>query len=510
MAANGNGDLGSKLRGLRLAKGLKQSEVAARLAISPAYLNLIEKGHRPLPFPLLYSALGILGEDPERFMAGLGKGRVDAALRSLLDEPLLKSLELDSQSLAELSAEPRLAGTVAALFNLYKDTHSQLENAMARLAESERARTPKAGAIPEAMGFGYSPFDEVTDFLEAHHNWFPALEAAAERIRRDHGLSRQLHSEELSRMLEGEFGVKVEVAAFGRGSSVVQHLDKATGILRLSPALTEQRLKFQIAVAAGVLALEKLRFMETQAKGPFRHEETARLVKINLANYFAGALMLPYQEFFAEVQRSRYDAERLAGVFGVTYETVAHRMCNLADPKRRGVPFHFVRADVAGNISKRYSATGLRFSQGSGSCAKWALHNAFLTPSIIARQYSAFPDGETYFCFAKVVTQPLEGSLVRGTVHSIGLGTRAEDARHLAYAGGLPVWKNDPGEVQRIAVPAGTSCRFCERSDCNQRAAPSYKFAFSFDEYTKKDCFFSPILKDEVRPLGRPGSRRRG
>ena len=42
--------------------------------------------------------------------------------------------------------------------------------------------------------------------------------------------------------------------------------------------------------------------------------------------------------------------------------------------------------------------------------------------------------------------------------------------------------------------PIGVSCRFCERTDCNQRAAPSYKFRFNVDEYTKKDNFFSPLV----------------
>jgi hypothetical protein len=52
-------------------------------------------------------------------------------------------------------------------------------------------------------------------------------------------------------------------------------------------------------------------------------------------------------------------------------------------------------------------------------------------------------------------------------------------------------------DLKRDAVPIGVSCRFCERTDCNQRAAASYRFAFSFDEYTKKDCFFSPLLASE-------------
>ena len=185
----------------------------------------------------------------------------------------------------------------------------------------------------------------------------------------------------------------------------------------------------------------------------------------------------------------------MAQHYGLTYETVAHRLCNLANPRRRSVPFHFLRADVAGNISKRYSADGLRFPPYGGTCPKWAVHTAFLSPSVIARQYSVMPDGEAYFCFARVVAQPIEGSLVRGSVYSIGMGVQAREAKHLAYASALPPWL--PEQAARVAVPAGITCRFCERTDCNQRAAASYKFAFAFDPDTKKDCFFSPLLPRE-------------
>ena len=118
------------------------------------------------------------------------------------------------------------------------------------------------------------------------------------------------------------------------------------------------------------------------------------------------------------------------------------------------------------------------------------MHLAFLNPSQITRQYSIMPDGTTYFCFAKVQLQPIEGSIVKGTAYSIGLGTHAENAKYLAY--GLPTT-----DLRKDAIPSGISCRFCERTDCNQRAAASYRFAFAFDEYTKKDCFFSPLLVHE-------------
>jgi predicted transcriptional regulator len=92
----------------------------------------------------------------------------------------------------------------------------------------------------------------------------------------------------------------------------------------------------------------------------------------------------------------------------------------------------------------------------------------FLTPSVLTRQYSMMPDGTTYFCFAKVTSQPQQGSLVRGTAYSIGLGTTADAAKHLAYAQDVP-----SQDLKRTAIPTGVTCRFCERTDCNQRAAPA-------------------------------------
>jgi hypothetical protein len=303
-------------------------------------------------------------------------------------------------------------------------------------------------------------------------------------------------SSQLQRMVEERFGYTVRYEDAPGKSSVVRRLMPEERTLVLSPQLTEQTLKFQLGTTLGLLVLDKTRLLDRIAGSRTRHAETPRLIKVNLANYFAGALMLPYGDFFKEVQRTRYDVELLTNIFNVTYETVAHRVCNLADPKRKGLPFHFLRTDIAGNVSKRYSATGLKFAT-TGSCGKWAVHLAFLNPSQLTRQYSQMPDGTTYFDFAKVQLQPVEGSIVRGTAYAIGLGTHAENAKYLAY--GLPVT-----DLKREAVPTGISCRFCERTDCNQRAAASYRFAFAFDENTKKDCFFSPLVTSDL------GERKKG
>ncbi|HXN41852.1 MAG TPA: short-chain fatty acyl-CoA regulator family protein [Myxococcaceae bacterium] len=495
-----NATVGYRLRSLRLSRNVKQADAARDLGVSPAYLNLIEKGKRVMPFPLLWKALRYFEQDPEQFMSSLGQGRADEALAKLLDEPLLKSLDIDPESIQHLSAEPKLAGTVAALFNLYKNTRTQLENVLTQLSAQERARgdgkTIGLGDVePPGLRFDYSPFDETSDFLEAHRNYFPELEEQAESLRKDFNLERQLTSNHLIQLLEDRFKYKVGFESATSGSSVVRRLDPESRSLSLSPSLTEQPLKFQLASCIGLLVLDREKLVQRiLGDGKTRHAETGRLIKVNLANYFAGALLLNYSDFFKEVERTRYDVELLSNIFGTTYETVAHRLCNLSDPKRRGLPFHFLRSDIAGNISKKYSGTGLKFAARGGSCGKWALHLAFLNPSQITRQFSMMPDGSTYFCFAKVQLQPVEGSIVRGTAYSIGLGTHAENAKFLAY--GLSTT-----DLKKDAVPTGISCRFCERTDCNQRAAASYRFAFAVDEYTKKDCFFSPLLvRESVKP----------
>jgi predicted transcriptional regulator len=410
-------------------------------------------------------------------------------------------LNLDRDDLASLSAEPRAVTTIAALFNLYKNARSQLDKMQELLSRSEANRKARASLASGDLSdptwrLDYSPLDEVADFLQARRNYFPELEDAAAVARRDFGLERRILSDQLSRVLESRLGVEVKLYSGGR-TSVVRRYEPNAGRVEMSSELSETRRKFDLAHIVGLRVIDERKLNDSiTADYRPRHPETLRLVKIHLANYFAGALLMPYGDVLEEAQRARYDVERLAALFEMNYEAVAHRITNLADPRRRGVPTHFLRVDIGGNISKRFAATGLAFPIGLGSCPKWVAHTAFLTPSAISKQFSVMTDGTAYFCFAKVAATPVGGSLVKGTVYSIGLGTHADDAHHLAYADDLPRWA--PERAHKIGVPVGITCRFCERTDCSQRAAPSYKFAFSPDENIKKDNFFSPILDSDA------------
>ncbi|HEY2749651.1 MAG TPA: short-chain fatty acyl-CoA regulator family protein, partial [Polyangia bacterium] len=377
-----NANIGRRMRELRLERGLQQADVARTLGVSGAYLNLLEKGKRTVQLPLLWKALSFFGIEMEAFMASLGERRAPDALAKLLDEPLLRSLGITSEDILDFSGEPKRTAMLVALFNLYKNTRTQLEQVATRLAEEQDGGG--GGGTFERARLSYSPMDEITDFLQSQRNYFAELEDEARRIRFDHKLGRRILSDELVKILKVR-KVRVDFVPPGKGS-VVRRYDPKKRHLVMSTALMEQPTKFQLAATIGLRVLDDSALDERLARafGP-KHGETQRLMKIHLANYFAGALLLPYEDFIGEVERTRYDIELLASQFEMSYEAVAHRVCNLGDPKRPGIPLHFVRCDVAGNISKRYSATGLRFPEASGSCAKWAVHNAFMNPSILTR-----------------------------------------------------------------------------------------------------------------------------
>ena len=237
--------------------------------------------------------------------------------------------------------------------------------------------------------------------------------------------------------------------------------------------------------------------------GRMRHAETPRLIKVNLANYFAGALMLPYGDFFKEV---RAHALRR----GAALQHLRHHLRDGGPPpvqprptrSAQGLPFHFLRADIAGNISKRYSGTGLKFAAGGGSCGKWAVHLAFLNPS--PAHAAVLDDAGRHDVLllrqgAAAAHRGLDRARARRTPSAWARTRRTRST----WPTGCP-----PTTCARTRCPRGISCRFCERTDCNQRAAASYRFAFAFDEYTKKDCFFSPLLVHEKADKGERGGKR--
>jgi predicted transcriptional regulator len=189
----------------------------------------------------------------------------------------------------------------------------------------------------------------------------------------------------------------------------------------------------------------------------------------------------------------RYDIELLQHHYTASWEQVCHRLTTLRKPGSVGVSFHLVRVDIAGNISKRFSGTGIRFARFSGSCPRWDVHAAFLTPGRIRTQLSKMPDGTAYFCMARTIRKSY-GYASGDALMAVGIGCPVRDAKKLVYADGY-----DLGNLE-AAVPIGTTCRLCERMDCEQRAFPPLQHGLKVDENVRGRSFYAPVTGESPAP----------
>jgi hypothetical protein len=245
----------------------------------------------------------------------------------------------------------------------------------------------------------------------------------------------------------------------------LRHYDPEARTLRLSARAAPETQTFQLLLQVALIRQNKL-LEATLDLARFQTAGARDIAKIGLANYFAGAALMPYGAFHARAQACRHDLELLAGHFGASIEQVAHRLSTLQRPGAKGIPFFFVRVDQAGTITKRHSATRLQFARFGGACPLWNVHRAFETPGRFLRQLAETPDGVRYISLARDISKPAGrfGAPVRR--YAIALGCELRHAHALVYADGLELSRESAFE------PIGISCRICERRHCHQRAVP--------------------------------------
>ena len=245
-------------------------------------------------------------------------------------------------------------------------------------------------------------------------------------------------------------------------------------MLLLSDSLSPGQRAFQLATQLAYLecGAEMDRLIASASFSP----EAAALARIGLASYFAGAVVLPYRAFLSAAQALRHDIALLAKRFGVSFETVCHRLSTLQRREARGVPFFFVRVDRAGNISKRQSATDFHFSRSGGTCPLWNVYEAFGQPGRVLTQVARMPDGRSYLWIAHCELRATGGYGSPAREFAIGLGCDLRHAEQLVYAKGLDL--GDPDS----ATPIGPGCKLCEREGCAQRAFPALGKHLRIDE----------------------------
>ncbi len=468
--------LGAKVRQLRRQARITQVELARRLDISTSYLNLIEHDQRALTADLLIKVAQEFKVDLATFAQSTDH-RLSADLIEVFSDPMFDGHSLTAVDLREVSesASP-VARAVLTLYQAYQTARNLNETLAGRIYED----TDMPGVHLARL-----PSEEVNEFVQHHMNWFPALEVAAEQLWKDAELREDDLYAGLLRHIQRRPGIEVKIARTGAKAAPLRHYDPVRRVLALSEALAPHSRRFQIAVQIALLEYGEL-LDQLAADRMLTTADSRALARVVLAGWFAGAVLMPYTAFLETTRQERYDIELLGNRFGTSFEQVCHRLTTLRKPGHEGVPLHMVRVDLAGNISKHFSASGIRFARFSGACPRWNIHAAFLTPGLIRTQLSQMPDGTTYFCLARTVPKGRGGFHAPHTIQAIGLGCNVRHAPDMVYADGMDLAAID------AAIPVGVTCRLCDRTECEQRAFPSLRHLLAIDENLRGSSLYMP------------------
>ncbi|MCX4743796.1 short-chain fatty acyl-CoA regulator family protein [Streptomyces antibioticus] len=443
---------GARLRRLREERRMTQAELARVLGISPSYLNQMEHDSRPLTVPVLLRLTEAFGVDPG-FFSERDATRLVADLRETLAGEIAES-RLSTTDLTDLAA--RLPGVAQVLLDLGRRNQRLSE----RLAGAADSRDRDTGTVfsPHSP---HSPHEEIRDFFYRRQNYLHDTDLAAEHLAEKIGIRPGEVIGALTTRLAETHGIRL---ATETGERLHRYADR-TRTLHLSPRLRPGQRAFRMATQLALL--EHGQDIDRLATEDFEPGSTTHdLARIGIANYFAAALILPYTTFHTAAEEARYDIERLTDHYGLSYETVCHRLSTLQRPRLRGVPFSFVRVDRAGNLSKRQSATGFHFSRAGGTCPLWNVYEAFSSPGRIHVQIAEMPDSQRYLWTARAITRHRGGWGEPGRTYAIGLGCEIRHAHRLVYSDGLDLTNAS------TATPIGMGCRVCERLTCAQRAVP--------------------------------------
>src|SRR3954464_15339863 len=354
--------VGPRFRRIRQQLGLSPTPIADGLGISPSYINLIERNQRPVTAQILLRLAEAYDLDL-RDLATADEDRFFAELNEIFSDPLFRQIELPKQELRDLA---ELCPGV---------THS-LQRLYAAYTEARRGETLVAAQMADREGtqFEANPIERVRELIEANRNYFPELETAAENLRDQLNVAPDGLFAALSERLREKHSIVTRIMPVDVMRETLRRFDRHRRQLLISELVDGPGRAFQLAFQIGLAECGGSFDTIVGRAGPL--DETPRqLYRITLANYFAAAVMMPYQAFHGAAEKLSYDVHVLAQRFNAGFEQVCHRLTTLQRPNARGIPFFMLRVDNAGNVSKRFSSGTFPFSKFGGTCPLWNVHS---------------------------------------------------------------------------------------------------------------------------------------
>ena len=455
--------IGPKIKAFRRQLGLQANKLAEELEISPSYLNLIEGGKRKIDGDLLLKVcekLNIQLSD----LTTKSDINLENTISEILDDKLFEDLDILGPEVKDLvGTNPKIGRALVRLGDILKKKDHELINKIEKLS----------GKIVDNRKNSF-PGEVISDFLQENKNYFPKLEEFANKVFEKIQVNNRTRYIALCEYLKKEYSITVKDIIPEDGKPFSKIFNKKKKELLLSDYNTLETKKLHAASQIAQEGASK-EIDQYLSNFNFPSEESKRLTQVALLNYCGAAILMPYKLFHSECKKLKYDLELLQNTFATSFEQVAHRVTCLQDPKLPGIPFHMLRTDIAGNISKRFSLSGIEIPRYGGACPRWNVYSAFTRPGVIQAAVSKMTNGEKYVCIARTVEKGVGRYGLSKSILSIGLGCEAKYAKQFVYTENLDI------SDKKTEIPIGVSCRTCDRLDCSQRAFPPLHKKFDVD-----------------------------
>ncbi len=459
--------IGPKIKAFRRQLGLQANKFAEQLNISPSYLNLIESSKRKIDGDLLIKISKELRVNLSD-LTSKSNINLENDISELLDDQLFEDLDILGPEVKDLvNTNPKIAKALIKLGDNFKQRNheivSKVENISGKIIDSRKTSFP--GEV-------------ISDFLQENKNYFPKLEDFANSIFEKVQKNNRTRYVALCDFLKKEYSITVKDVIPEEKKPFSKIFNKSKKQLLLSDYNSLETKKLHAAAQiAQEGALDVIN--NYLSKFQFPSDESKKLTQVALLNYCGAAILMPYKLFHSECKKLKYDLQLLQNTFATSFEQVAHRVTCLQDKKLPGIPFHFLRVDMAGNISKRFSLSGIEIPRYGGACPRWNVYSAFTRPGVIQAAVSKMTNGEKYVCIAKTVEKGVGRYGQSKSILSIGLGCEAKYAKEFVYTENLDI------SDKKTEIPIGVSCRTCDRLDCSQRAFPPLHKKFDVDINTR-------------------------
>jgi XRE family transcriptional regulator, fatty acid utilization regulator len=426
---------GNRIRDRRLDRGLRQTDLAAAVGISPSYLNLIEHNSRRIGGKLLLDIARVLAVEPGHLIEGAEYGVIDG-LRAAAARDIEQPVEL-SRAEDFLGRFPGWAALIIAQARRIDRLEAQVGELSDRLTHD-----------PELATSLHQVITAVTSIRST-----ASILAGDDTIDKDwqRRFHRNLHDD------------SVKLAESSR--MLVRYLEETGEAQTIRQTPQDEVGRYLDAIDYHVAALE--RDDGTSDLDAVIEDATARVPGIAipaaawllhdwLERYRADARAMPLGPFAQAARDAKHEPGPLAHQFGVGLCAVMRRLATL--PRGQGHPaLGLAICDGAGAVLLLKRIPGFSMPRLGAGCPLWPLYQALSQPGRGIRTKVVMPGERALGFLCHALAEPK-------TV------TKFDEVPVLTS---MMLVRPVDDETTTPLLPVGPACHICPRAACTARREPS-------------------------------------